>query len=115
MIFLGRTANRGPTSTFATRDLVAKVDVGPRVVRSGIIQSDGISIVADFPPFLILFYSSFNGLPWRIGALFLLSIQLQSVLMGATRRCKSGAVIDLDPTALEKCHLQDKDIALSGL
>ena len=26
---------RGPMSTFATRDLMAKVDVGPQVVRSG--------------------------------------------------------------------------------
>jgi hypothetical protein len=26
---------RGPTTTFATRDLVAKVVVGPRIVRSG--------------------------------------------------------------------------------
>jgi len=29
---------RGPTSTFATRSRVAKVDVGPRVVRSAIFN-----------------------------------------------------------------------------
>jgi hypothetical protein len=35
-----RLSQLSPTSTFATRDFVAKVDVGSRVVRSGNMPSE---------------------------------------------------------------------------
>ena len=81
--------------------------------RQGIIQSDGISIIADFPRFLVLLlvFQRFTLEDWGVipalnpGAVC--AHESDPTLRSAS---KSGAVIDLDPTVLEKGHLRDKDI-----
>ena len=81
--------------------------------RQGIIQSDGISIVADFPRFLVLLlvFQRFSFEDWGIIPALnpdaVCAHGSDPTLRGAS---KSGAVIDLDPTVLEKGYLGDKDI-----
>jgi hypothetical protein len=81
--------------------------------RQGIIQSDGISIVADFPRFLMLLlvFQWFTLEDWGvIPALNTDAVCAHGSDPTSRDAFKSRAVIDLDPTFLEKCHLQDKDI-----
>lgn len=81
--------------------------------RQGIIQSDGISIIADFPRFLVLLlvFQRFTIEDWGV----IPSLNPDAACAhqdDPALRVVSGtqAVVDLDPTTLEKGHLQDEKI-----
>jgi len=77
--------------------------------RQDVIQSDGISVVADSPR-LLVHLLSFNDLPRRIGVLFLLLTRTQSLHMEATHGSDPGLrgvsrpepVTDHNPTSWRK-------------
>ena len=67
-----RTVSQGPTSSFATRDLVAKVDVGPRLTVQH-FHSHPI-FVDDFPVLLpLVLHQPFGSLTIRCNAAMTLS------------------------------------------
>jgi len=80
--------------------------------RQGIIQSDGISIIADFPRFLVLLlvFQRFTLEDWGV----IPALNLDAVCAHGSDPALRGAsgpgtVIDLDPTVLENGYLQDAD------
>ncbi|KAF8808813.1 hypothetical protein BYT27DRAFT_7241462 [Phlegmacium glaucopus] len=81
--------------------------------RQGIVQSDGISIVADFPRFLLLLlvFQRFTLEDWGvIPSLNPDSVNAHEGDPALRVVSKSRPITDLDPTTLDNAHLQDKNI-----
>jgi len=77
--------------------------------RQGVIRSDGISIIADFPRFLGFFCSYFNATLWRIVIPSLNPDAVNAHTGDPMVRIVSGTrpVTNLNPTALDKNHLSN--------
>ena len=81
--------------------------------RQGIIQSDGISIIADFPRFLVLLlvFQRFTLENWGVvPTLNPDAVSAHGSDPALRGECGRKTVVDIDLTTLENSHFQDKGI-----